>query len=235
MVALREKLENNAPVATSMVGKGVTGVALNAMTQHKIESEERYKELYLRLRRLLAEDRKSLQQLRQNYANELKVRTDMEMLLRQAVEDVRKEIARRYVEEGQFSNTSNDLAKLYGKQPSLIPVEDFTQGDRERVLELLLSQERVVSLIYAKTFPINPSNNKNVSLEASSNNLNLNTNGLEFLEGELDFQSPSGEHRPSTSNAMQQGNTIPNNTSAANTNKLPAISGSSNHSRVVSR
>ncbi len=65
--------------------------------QFKTESEEKYKELNNRLRRLLAEERKSLQQVRMNYANELKIRTEMEMLLRQSVEDVRKEIARRYV------------------------------------------------------------------------------------------------------------------------------------------
>lgn len=43
-----------------------------------------------------------------------------------------------------------------------IPVEDFTQEDRERVLELLLSQERVVTLLYARAFPMHtttPSNN----------------------------------------------------------------------------
>ncbi len=113
----------------------------------------------VRLRRLLAEERKSLQQVRQNYAAELKVRTDMEMLLRQCVEDVRQEIARRHVESAQFShNSGNDLAKLYSKQPGLIPADEFTQEDRERVLELLLSQERVVSLVYAKTFPVVVSN-----------------------------------------------------------------------------
>jgi hypothetical protein len=74
----------------------------------------------------------------------------------------------RYVEEGQFSNNAqgSDLAKLYSKNPGAIPVDDFTQGDRERVLELLLSQERVVSLIYAKTFPVVNNNS------ASSNNIN---------------------------------------------------------------
>ncbi len=62
----------------------------------------------------------------------------------------------RHLESAQFSNNSgNDLAKLYSKQPGLVPMDDFTHDDRERVLELLLSQERVVSLLYAKTFPVN--------------------------------------------------------------------------------
>ena len=77
----------------------------------------------------------------------------MEMLLRQSVDDVRKEIARRHIESAQFSQ-SNDLAQMYNREPGLIPVEDFTQEDRERALELLLSQERVVTLLYSKTFPV---------------------------------------------------------------------------------
>ena len=44
----------------------------------------------------MADERKSLQQVRQNYAQELRSRTELEMLLRACVEDVRKEIARRY-------------------------------------------------------------------------------------------------------------------------------------------
>jgi len=128
----------------------------NAATlQQKLESEDKYKDINARLRKLLAEERKSLLQVRQNYAAELKIRTDMELLLRQCVEDVREEIARRHVETAQFSQGGGqDLARLYSKQPGLIPIDEFTQEDRERALELLLSQERVVSLIYAKTFPV---------------------------------------------------------------------------------
>ena len=81
------------------------------------ESEEKFKEVNVRLRRLLAEERKNLQQVRQNYANELRSRTEMEMLLRNCVEDVRKEIARRHLETTQFNNAgagnNADLAKLY--------------------------------------------------------------------------------------------------------------------------
>ena len=47
----------------------------------------------VRLRRLVAEERKNLQQLRQTYAQELKTRTEMEVLLRRCVDDVRQDIA----------------------------------------------------------------------------------------------------------------------------------------------
>jgi hypothetical protein len=78
--------------------QGLSGSGgISGLAQQKAESEERLREINSRLRRNLAEERRALQQVRQNYANEMKVRTDMEMLLRQCVEDVRKEIARRYV------------------------------------------------------------------------------------------------------------------------------------------
>lgn len=125
--------------------------------QTKSDTEDRYKEVNIRLRRLLADERRNLQQVRQNYAHELKSRTEIEMLLRQCVEDVRKEIARRHIESAQFAS-SGDLAKLYNRQPGMIPIEDFTQEDRERALELLLSQERVVTLLYSKAFPVNVKN-----------------------------------------------------------------------------
>lgn len=79
-----------------MVGGGAGGMEASAGSV-RAENEERLKEANARLRRLLAEERRSLQQVRQNYATELKSRTEMELLLRNCVEDVRHEIARRYV------------------------------------------------------------------------------------------------------------------------------------------
>lgn len=108
---------------------------------------------------------------------------------------------RRYVEEGQFSNNAqgSDLAKLYSKNPGAIPVDDFTQGDRERVLELLLSQERVVSLIYAKTFPVATnavSQSNNINNSFTSNNAAAHNNDMDFsqlLEGNIaDLPSSPG-------------------------------------------
>jgi hypothetical protein len=58
-------------------------------------ADERYKEINSRLRRLLSEERKALQHVRTNYAAELRSRTEIEMLLRQCVDDVKKEISLR--------------------------------------------------------------------------------------------------------------------------------------------
>jgi hypothetical protein len=55
----------------------------------------RYKEVNSRLRKLLAEERRSLVQVRANYTNEINSRTDLEMLLRECVEEVQREGERR--------------------------------------------------------------------------------------------------------------------------------------------
>jgi hypothetical protein len=149
----------------------------------------------------------------------------------------------RYIEDGQFSNaTGNDLAKLYSKQPGLIPVDDFTQADRERVLELLLSQERVVSLIYAKTFPINPSiTHKGSNMDNNAQNANSsNGNGTglvnefnQLLDGSDLAFSPTNngnnggnDNRPSTTSALQPngGNTVNNaDVTATGNNSLTPV------------
>lgn len=99
------------------------------------------------------------------------------MLLRACVEDVRKEIARRQIESAQLGSlmkgiqSPGDINKVYSSQPaSSIPIDSFAQEDRERALELLLSQERVVTLLYSKVFPVNSN--------APSNSATLPTNSI---------------------------------------------------------
>jgi len=44
-----------------------------------------------------------------------------------------------------------------------ISLESFSAADRERVMELLLSQERVINLLYDKTFPRKSGDSKGMS------------------------------------------------------------------------
>ena len=76
--------------------------------------------------------------MRQAHGKELESRTELEGLLRACVDDVRKDIS------------SQRAAGADGARGGM------SAPDRERVLELLLSQERVVTLLYDRTFPERP-------------------------------------------------------------------------------
>jgi len=227
--------------ATGGVGGGVAGItaAQQSIQQQRAESEERFKDANVRLRRLLAEERKSLQQVRQNYAQELKIRTEMEVLLRKCVDDVRQAIAEFHHESAQFSHhtTGNDLSQLYNSQPGSVPFEAFDQEERERTLELLLSQERVVSLIYAKTFPVvtkssvghqpYKSLHKSNSRAPDSPTAGAVTGGdvLAGLDGIVDVDDTGMSSRPNTAGAAAIGNAPASG--SAKSEKFPPISSAS--------
>lgn len=122
------------------------------------EADNRYKEIIKRLKRLLEVERRNLRQVRTQFANDLQQRTELELFLKQCIEDVRHEIA------------ANREASVASEQSSdgSIPMEGFSPQDRERVMELLLSQERVISLLYAKTFPLQHNQEMPVELQGEA-------------------------------------------------------------------
>jgi hypothetical protein len=79
------------------------------------ESEERYREVVARLKRLLDVERRNLRAVRGAHAKDLQSRTELEALLRACVDDVRKEIA---AERGRASppggGTPTASARLAG-------------------------------------------------------------------------------------------------------------------------
>jgi hypothetical protein len=56
--------------------------------------------------------------------------------------------------QSQGLKTGSPPKKQFDRTSGLL-TQAFTGEDRSRVLELLLAQEKVVSLIYAKAFPVN--------------------------------------------------------------------------------
>ena len=156
-----------------------------------LANDERYKEINARLRRLLSDERRALTHIRANYAQELRSRTEMEMLLRQCVDDVRKEIALKTVNMGaqashrsnsrQATGTPSGAARSGSAGNAAIPMAAFSQTDRERTLELLLSQERVISLIYAKTFPISGAPSSSSGHNRVSSALDAQHNGGDII------------------------------------------------------
>jgi len=91
-----------------------------------------------------------LREIKTIYAKEIESKTQLEQLLRQWVDDVKAEIAKKRSESKviYYANkrTNSSMSKSKKKQ-------DLTQDEREKIIEVLLSQERVLTLLYDKTFP----------------------------------------------------------------------------------
>lgn len=65
-------------------------------------------------------------------------RTELEIFLRQCIDDVREEIMKRSKSPTKYSNKQSVT---------------FTVSDRQKVMDLILSKERVLNMLYEKTFP----------------------------------------------------------------------------------
>lgn len=98
------------------------------------DKNSRYESVINRLKRMLEAERKNLKTVRTAYARELQGKTELEQILRQSVDEVKAQILR---------NRSDMRDKI----------AQFSPQDRERIIEMILSQERVLTLLYEKTFP----------------------------------------------------------------------------------
>jgi hypothetical protein len=154
----------NSPAA----GTATTNNNNNVAEQQHVDT--RYQEIVRRLKKMLETERANLAKLRAAYAADLKTRTELETMLRQVVEDVRVNIVRHrkiaqissaapaHTQSTPNLGNAQMLPKLKGlaaasAEPLPFQASEMTQEDRERVIEILLSQERVVALLYKKAFP----------------------------------------------------------------------------------
>uniref|UniRef100_A0A7S1PFU4 Uncharacterized protein n=1 Tax=Percolomonas cosmopolitus TaxID=63605 RepID=A0A7S1PFU4_9EUKA len=98
-----------------------------------MEREQRYEDTIARLKRLLDQERRNLKTVRKSQITLLAERSELEIFLRQCIDDVRTEIA-------QQNNMPTDAAS------------SFSRDDRNRTIELLLSKEKVIQLLYGNMF-----------------------------------------------------------------------------------
>lgn len=131
----------------------------------------RYERVIDKLKKMLEHERRLLKGSRTQYQREMSNKTELEVLLRETVEQVRAEKQnlkkggkQHYIVSGgarfmmnsssAFGGLINGIAVGSGSTAEEWLEEIQSQQDRERVIELLLSQERVIALLYEKTFPM---------------------------------------------------------------------------------
>jgi len=117
------------------------------------EREVKYREAITVLKRMADSEKKTVRSMKQQQADMMQQRTEIEVLLRQCLDDVKAEIMRHRMEHEQKDGPG---VTGPGVPVTAMSVHELTTQDRERVLELLLSQQRVVQLLYSKTFPQQP-------------------------------------------------------------------------------
>lgn len=146
--------ETEKPRRRSYSQRQVDQARLQQTHNKQYEREVALREAALKLKRMVDSERRTVTALKQQQAEMLQQRTELEVLLRQSLDDVKAEVLRtRAVAEGQDPSTSPGGTGPPYPPLSSVSVHELNAQDRERVLELLLSQQRVVQLLYQKTFP----------------------------------------------------------------------------------
>ena len=109
---------------------------------------QRCEVLITKFKKRLEEERRLLRMMKTMSATEIKTKNYLEKILRQCVDDVKGEIAKKRSE-----NKSNYYARGKKGKIELKEEQNLTVQEREKIIEVLLSQERVLTLLYDKTFP----------------------------------------------------------------------------------
>lgn len=142
--------EEEQPEKRTFTQRQIDQARLQSTHNKQYEREVGYREAVTKLKRMVEAERQSVRALKAQQAELLQQRTELEVLLGQCLDDVKAELARH---QAQLTTGLATAPLADAPAPAAVQLHQLGPADRERVLELLLSQQRVVQLLYAKTFP----------------------------------------------------------------------------------
>ncbi|RHY09290.1 hypothetical protein DYB25_001028 [Aphanomyces astaci] len=157
------------------------------------EVDNRYKEIIKRLKRVLEVERRNLRQVRNAYTTDLQTHTELSIFVKQCIEDVK----------GQLHTHTHDATPSSSATPSTANTisvlgTTFAASDRQKVIDLLLSQERVLGLLYAKAFPLPGSSAAAHAADAADgmtkDDIRDIFNEAHQLDGGYNLHHPSSRH-----------------------------------------
>jgi hypothetical protein len=100
-----------------------------------------------KMRRTLEDMRRSLRAVRSSHIELIQERTELEMFLRQCMEDVRRDIYRFTVVNTVSRNQQDD------RMEERIMLESYGVKDRKRLIQILNSKLHVLSVMHTRMFP----------------------------------------------------------------------------------
>ena len=109
--------------------------------------ERRQGDALAKLRRVLEDMRRSLRNVRSAHVELLQERTELELFLRQCIEDVRRDIYR-------FTVVNNVSRNIKGDQlEERMMLQDYGVKDRRRLIDILNSKLHVLTVMHSRMFP----------------------------------------------------------------------------------
>lgn len=122
------------------------------------ELEQRYQNCVKRLKQQLETEQRLAAKMRAVSDRQFGEPSDLESFFLQCVQQVQNDIGdRRKIQKSELNagkaRSKQDSKAMPPKAPVPVTIEDFTQTDRRRVVELLLSSEHVLQFLYDKLFP----------------------------------------------------------------------------------
>ena len=131
---------NNKKLKTKLVSLRTGRLTPQPMMRNSTQSPEKdsfnqsssYQDVITKLKKMIELESKSCRGAKTAYSRELEGKRELEKFLRDAVEDVKAKIVEKKSEQRMQISDNDDI---------------------DRVIEILLSQERVLTLLYDKAFP----------------------------------------------------------------------------------
>lgn len=113
--------------------------------------ESRYIETAAHLRKQLENEERNLRDLQRGRVDYNLDKGEIEDLFMQCIEEVKQEILARRAKALQFSHRSP--VRRAKSDAAEVRLEQFTEADKRKVVELLVSKEEVLTFLYSKLFP----------------------------------------------------------------------------------
>lgn len=179
------------------LSKSIGGRGLSANYAALNPKLRKFENLIFRLKKILECEKKSLRQVKTLCSKEIEQKNFLEKILRQCVDDVKNEIQKKrtegkvqYYQKTMNANGIGLKPKRTGGGGMGFDEKNLSKAEREKILEVLLSQERVLTLLYDKTFPPRP-NSTTMAVGGARGLLGVSvkSNGAKSTKGGIDKES----------------------------------------------
>mmetsp|Transcript_17305 Transcript_17305/g.31176 ORF Transcript_17305/g.31176 Transcript_17305/m.31176 type:complete len:367 (+) Transcript_17305:3808-4908(+) len=176
----------------SMIPSKSESPTMESPSNYFKQIESRYTETAAHLRKQLENEEKILRDLQRGRVDYNLDKGEIEDIFMECIEEVKKEIAARKAKTVQFTHRSPLRKRLEDQE---VKLEQFTDADKRKVIELLVSKEDVLAFLYSKLFPDKKEAGLSINASTISNQISNSRVSVPRKSSQANFSAPYfGQH-----------------------------------------